>query len=180
LAPAGRSNAPGALHRSRARYAAAAASPIASAAKRISVSVVTSTCGNRVVAVRIAERITSTPTIAVVIALSQPGFVHGPSTALSLHSSSRNTAADGSSTPASAWTAVVIVPSGAPGINTLAIATGERRSPAIRTASATSHARLSRQSSRDPARIAFTEVLIAWQAPSHIDINTHPTIFPWR
>ena len=73
-------------------------------------------------AVRIADKITSTPTIAAATALSQLGLVHGPSTAWSLHSSRRKTVALGSSTPARAWTAVVIVPSGAPGISTIAAA----------------------------------------------------------
>jgi hypothetical protein len=93
-----------------------------SAANRISVSVVTSIFGNRVVAVRIAERMTSTPTITLASAFSQPGLVHGPRTALSLQSSKRNTVADGSSTPARACTTLVIVPKGAPGMSTIAAA----------------------------------------------------------
>jgi hypothetical protein len=39
-----------------------------------------------------------------------------------LHSSSRKTVALGRRTPASAWTEVVITPSGAPGISTIAAA----------------------------------------------------------
>ena len=54
---------------------------------------------------------------------SQRGFTHGPSTSRSLQSSSRNALALGSSTPARAWTAVVIRPSGAPGMSTMAAAT---------------------------------------------------------
>ncbi len=54
--------------------------------------------------------------------LSQRRFTHGPSTSRSLHNSSRNTLALGNSRPASACTAVVINPSGAPGISTMAAA----------------------------------------------------------
>jgi len=43
-----------------------------------------------------------------------------------LHSSNKNTLALGSSTPARAWTLVVISPSGAPGISTIAAATTTR------------------------------------------------------
>jgi hypothetical protein len=43
-------------------------------------------------------------------AFSHGRFTHGPSTALSLHSRTRNTAADGSSTPARACTPSVIRP----------------------------------------------------------------------
>ncbi len=52
-------------------------------------------------------------------AFSQGLLTHGPSTARSLHSSSRKTVALGSSTPASACTAVTISPSGALGISTI-------------------------------------------------------------
>jgi hypothetical protein len=53
---------------------------------------------------------------------SQRGFIHGPSTSGSLHSSSRNTLALGSRMPARAWTAVVSRPRGVPGIRTIAAA----------------------------------------------------------
>ena len=72
--------------------------------------------------IRISESSTSTDTITLATAFSHGRLRHGPSTSGSLHSSSRNTLADGSSTPASAWTASVITPSGAPGISTIAAA----------------------------------------------------------
>ena len=50
-------------------------------------------------------------------------FTHGPSTSRSLHSSSRNTVAEGSSTPARVCTPSVIRPSGEPGIRTMVAAT---------------------------------------------------------
>ena len=53
---------------------------------------------------------------------SQGRFTHGPNTCRSLHNSSRKTLALGSSRPANAWTAVVIRPSGAPGMRTIAAA----------------------------------------------------------
>ena len=55
-------------------------------------------------------------------ALSHDRFTHGPSTSGSLHNSSRKTLALGSNSPASACTAVVINPSGAPGMSTIAAA----------------------------------------------------------
>ena len=64
---------------------------------------------------------------APVKAFSQRPFTHGPSTALSLQSSSRNTVALGSSTPASVCTASVSSPSGAPGVSTIAAATAIRQ-----------------------------------------------------
>ncbi len=72
-----------------------------------------STLGNIVLAIRISESSTSTPMITLATAFSHGGFDHGPSTSRSLQSSSRNTVALGSSTPASACTEVVIRPSGA-------------------------------------------------------------------
>ena len=70
-------------------------------------------------AIRISDSSTSTPMITLAIAFSHGALHHGPSTSRSLHSSSRNTVALGSSTPASACTEVVIRPSGAPGISTM-------------------------------------------------------------
>ena len=49
-------------------------------------------------------------------------FTHGPSTSLSLQSSSRKSVALGSSTPARTWTPSVISPSGEPGISTIVAA----------------------------------------------------------
>ena len=49
-------------------------------------------------------------------------LTHGPSTAWSVHSSSRYTVALGSSTPARAWTPSVSSPSGEPGISTIVAA----------------------------------------------------------
>ena len=60
-------------------------------------------------------------------ALSHGRFTHGPSTSRSLHSKTRNTAADGSSTPASACTPSVISPSGAPGMSTTVAATARKK-----------------------------------------------------
>ncbi len=82
-------------------------------------SCVTLTFGNIVLAIRIRESSTNTPTITLAIAFSHGELHHGPSTSRSLHSSSRNTVALGSSTPASACTEVVIRPSGACGISTI-------------------------------------------------------------
>ena len=55
--------------------------------------------------VRTTESITSTAMTAPVNRFMPRPLHHGPSTALSLHSSSRNTVALGSSTPARVWTA---------------------------------------------------------------------------
>ena len=55
-------------------------------------------------------------------ALSHLELTQGPRTSRSLHKSSRKTLALGSSSPARAWTLVVISPSGAPGISTSAAA----------------------------------------------------------
>ena len=68
----------------------------------------------------------STPMTSVVTALSQSRLHHGPRTALSLHSSSKNTAAEGRSTPARACTPTVIRPSGACGMSTMPAATATR------------------------------------------------------
>ena len=59
--------------------------------------------------------------------LSQRLLTHGPSTALSLQSSSRNTVALGSSTPASVWTALVSSPAARPGVRTSAAASAIER-----------------------------------------------------
>ena len=75
-----------------------------------------------VVVIRIADSIRSAPTITDETAFSQVLLTHGPSTARSLHSSTANTVALGSMIPASAWTAVVISPSGARGMSTIAAA----------------------------------------------------------
>ncbi len=78
--------------------------------------------GNTVVAIRIPDNSSSTPTMSPATQFSQGRFTHGPNTSGSLHSSSRNTLALGSSSPARACTAVVINPSGAPGMSTIAAA----------------------------------------------------------
>lgn len=74
--------------------------------------------GNNTAAVRMTESITSTAITPPVKRFIARPFVHGPSTALSLHKSSRNTVALGSSTPASDCTALVNKPSGTPGVST--------------------------------------------------------------
>jgi hypothetical protein len=79
-----------------------------------------SMCGNAVVMTSTAESMKSKPTMTVASAFSQGRFTQGPSTARSLQSSSRKMLALGSSTPASAWTATVMTPSGAPGMSTIA------------------------------------------------------------
>ena len=71
----------------------------------------------------VPDSASSTPMMTLARTFSQRRFIHGPSTSASLHSSSRNTDADGSSTPASACTAVVSRPSGVPGISTMPAAT---------------------------------------------------------
>jgi hypothetical protein len=86
--------------------------PATSVAPRRSVSRPTSTLGNSVTAPRIAESMTSTPTMIPATAFSQPELAHGPSTARSLASSSRNTVARGSRMPARAWTPRVTSPRG--------------------------------------------------------------------
>ncbi len=61
--------------------------------------------------------------ITPAVMFTQREFIQGPSTSGSLQSSSRNTLALGSSTPANACTAVVSRPSGAPGMRTMPAAT---------------------------------------------------------
>src|SRR5215469_2865425 len=77
---------------------------------------------NSVVTTSVPDSKSRTPTITPATTLSHRVLVHGPSTSGSLHSNSRNTLALGSSTLASACTAVVSNPSGAPGISTIAAA----------------------------------------------------------
>ena len=78
--------------------------------------------GNSTEAVSTTDSVTSTATTAEVNRLVARRLTQGPRTARSLHSSSRNTVALGSSTPASTWTPSVISPSGEPGISTMAAA----------------------------------------------------------
>ena len=85
----------------------------------------TSMCGNRVVTISVPERTSSMPTMIPATPLSQPGLTHGPSTSGSLQRSSKKTLADGSRSPARAWTVVVIRPSGAPGMRTIPAATAD-------------------------------------------------------
>src|SRR5205085_11744398 len=87
-------------------------------AARVAMSIL----GNIVVIVRISDSRISAPTTRLANALSQGGLAHGPSTSRSLHSISRNAVVSGSRMPHNAWTASVITPSGAPGINTTALA----------------------------------------------------------
>ena len=75
--------------------------------------------GKATVATSARDISTSTPMITAAITFSQFGLDHGPSTSVSLQSSSRKTVALGKRTPASACTEVVIRPSGAPGIRTI-------------------------------------------------------------
>src|SRR5438093_8517558 len=84
--------------------------------------VVTSTEGATVDTTRIAERTSIAPTITAATALSHGRLTHGPSTWRSLHSRTANTVVLGSMIPAIACTAVVIRPSGAYGIRTMAAA----------------------------------------------------------
>ena len=59
--------------------------------------------GKRTAAVRISDSSTSTPTTSVVKTFSFNPFAQGPNSSRSLQSSSRNTDALGSSTPARVW-----------------------------------------------------------------------------
>ncbi len=72
---------------------------------------------------RTSDIMRSTEMITVESAFSHGRFTQGPSTSLSLQSSSRNTVALGRSTPAKAWTPVVMRPRGAPGMMTMTAAT---------------------------------------------------------
>ena len=86
-------------------------------------SSVTSTDGTAVETTRIAESTSIVLTIAPATKLSHGLFTHGPSTARSLQSRTAKTVVLGSMIPASACTAVVMSPSGARGISTIAAAT---------------------------------------------------------
>ena len=88
---------------------------------RMMVSLVAS--GNSTDAVRMTDRMTSPAITAPVNRFMTRALIQGPSTALSLHSSSRNTVALGRSTPARVCTALVRRPSGAPGVKTTPAAT---------------------------------------------------------
>ena len=79
--------------------------------------------GNTTETVSTTDIVISRATTAKANTLVPRRLAQGPRTARSLHSSSRNTVADGSSTPASAWTPSMIRPSGAPGMSTMAAAT---------------------------------------------------------
>ena len=86
-------------------------------------TLVASMWGNRVVAMSVPDSMSKVAMMTVASALSQPGLTQGPRTSRSLHSSSRNTLAEGSSSPARACTASVTRPSGACGMSTIPAAT---------------------------------------------------------
>src|ERR1700674_3176739 len=90
------------------------------AAPSTSTRPVTLMLGKRVEMTRTNERTRSALTMVVATTFSHGRLIHGPSTARSLQSRTRNTVALGSSVPASACTAVVIRPSGARGVSTIA------------------------------------------------------------
>src|SRR5437899_3070182 len=89
---------------------------------RITSSVVTSIEGATVETTRTAESTIIVLTIRPATAFSHGRLTHGPSTARSLHSRTAKTVVLGSMIPASAWTAVVMRPSGAYGMSTMAAA----------------------------------------------------------
>ena len=76
-------------------------------------SIVTSIEGITVETTRIADRTSIAPTISPATAFNHGRLTHGPKTAASLQSKTANTVVLGSMTPARAWTAVVMRPSGA-------------------------------------------------------------------
>ena len=76
-------------------------------------------CVKTVVIMRISDRTRRTDTITLETMFINGRFTQGPRTSLSLHKSRRKTVALGSSTPASAWTPVVINPRGALGMSTI-------------------------------------------------------------
>jgi hypothetical protein len=78
----------------------AAASPAASAIDSQTAMRVAFRCGNKVVAMSVPDSMSRVAMMKVARALSQRGLTQGPSTSVSLHSSSRNTLALGSSSPA--------------------------------------------------------------------------------
>ncbi len=71
------------------------------------------------VTIRTSDIINRMETMTVASTFNHGRLTQGPSTCLSLHSMSRKTVALGRSTPARAWTLVVIRPSGAPGMITM-------------------------------------------------------------
>ena len=79
--------------------------------------------GKNVAAVSASDNSTNAQTITPAMMFCRMVLTHGPNTALSLHSSTRNTVADGSSTPASACTPWVSSPSTWSGLNDTAAAT---------------------------------------------------------
>src|SRR5437868_13006470 len=91
----------------------------AAVAARATSSTVTSTDGKTVEMTRTTDSTSSALTMTLATALSHGRLTQGPRTAWSLHSMSANTVALGSMIPASAWTAVVISPSGAYGMSTI-------------------------------------------------------------
>src|SRR5262249_47254274 len=93
--------------------------PTASATASQITTAAADTPENSVVITSVPESTSSNPMITAATMFSQRAFVHGPSTSGSLQSSSRNRLALGSRTPASACTAVVNRPSGAPGSSTM-------------------------------------------------------------
>src|SRR2546421_10616591 len=99
--------------------AAPATRTTAEVAARATSSTVTSTDGKTVDMTRTRDSTSSALTMTPATALSHGRLTHGPRTAGALHSKSANTVALGSITPASAWTAVVIKPSGAYGMSTI-------------------------------------------------------------
>lgn len=78
--------------------------------------------GNKTAVVKTTESITSTVTTAPVKRFIAWSFAYGPSMALLLHKSSRNTVALGSSTPTNDCTASVNKPGGTPGVSTNPVA----------------------------------------------------------
>ena len=82
--------------------------------------------GNSTLAVSTIDNVTNTATTAEVKTFRRRLFTHGPNTSRSLHNNSRNTVADGNSTPARVCTPSVSNPSGLPGISTIVAATNNR------------------------------------------------------
>src|SRR5205807_10432788 len=86
-------------------------------------STVTLTLGKTVEMTSTSESSKSALTMIVATTFNHGLLTQGPSTARSLYRRTRKTVALGSSVPASAWTAVVMRPSGACGIRPIAAAT---------------------------------------------------------
>ncbi|PQM49629.1 hypothetical protein C1Y40_00148 [Mycobacterium talmoniae] len=76
--------------------------------------------GNKVTVVNASESSTSAHTMTQATTFCRTVLTHGPSTGRSLHSSTKNTVAEGSSTPARACTPWVIRPSTWSGLNATA------------------------------------------------------------